>query len=261
MKPSSVVAPFHPASSRPRKRRPGTRRSIRCDPSRLAVAPWRRDIEPTCDKLRNVTVPTPTNGWYTGLTELVLPVIPRIYDRRLRLSIWGAIGSHDAGADRPDARSPRLPRGGTTRPPRRSAWAHGHREDGCRYSARERSRGALRRQRQQARNRSGLTPRELHNREGIACSTRFEAEHFLGALRSSIPGVVSAAASVVENSSCREALRNPEIYAIWLRVEPSTLAARFHREAHRPIYSDDLQGFSRTNWRLEPRSSRKSVTR
>lgn len=90
---------------------------------------------------------------------------------------------------------------------------------------------------------SGLTPRELRDREGIAVLHSFEANQFLRALRSSIPGVVSGAASVVENSSCREALRNPEIYAIWLRVEPSTLAARFHREEHRPIYSDDLQGF------------------
>ncbi len=70
-----------------------------------------------------------------------------------------------------------------------------------------------------------------------------EAKHFLGALRFPDPGVVSAAASVVEDSSCRDALCRPEIWAIWLRGEPSTLAARFHREPHRPIYSDDLQGF------------------
>jgi shikimate kinase len=90
---------------------------------------------------------------------------------------------------------------------------------------------------------SGLTPRELRNRDGIVVLHSLEAKHFLGALRSPTPGVVSAAASVVEDSSCREALRSPEICAIWLRVEPSTLAARFHREAHRPIFSDDLQGF------------------
>ena len=90
---------------------------------------------------------------------------------------------------------------------------------------------------------SGLTPRELRNRDGIVVLHSFEAEHFLGALRSPVPGVVSAAASVVEDSSCRAALRSPEICAIWLRVEPSTLAARFHREEHRPIYSEDLQGF------------------
>jgi shikimate kinase len=90
---------------------------------------------------------------------------------------------------------------------------------------------------------SGLTPRELRNRDGIAVLHSLEAKHFLGALRSPTPGVVSGAASVVENRSCREALRNPEICAIWLRVEPATLASRFHREAHRPIYSDDLQRF------------------
>jgi shikimate kinase len=90
---------------------------------------------------------------------------------------------------------------------------------------------------------SGLTPRELRNRDGIVVLHSFEAQHFLGALRSPVPGVVSAAASVVEDSSCRAALRSPEICAIWLRVEPSTLAARFHREEHRPIYSEDLQGF------------------
>ena len=90
---------------------------------------------------------------------------------------------------------------------------------------------------------SGLTPRELRNRDGIVALHSLEAKHFLGALRSLTPGVVSGAASVVEDSSCREALRNPEICAIWLRVESSTLSARFHREAHRPIYSDDLQSF------------------
>jgi shikimate kinase len=90
---------------------------------------------------------------------------------------------------------------------------------------------------------SGLTPRELRNRDGIVALHSFEAEHCLGALRSPVPGVVSAAASVVEDRSCRAALRRSEIYAIWLRVEPSTLAARFHREAHRPIYSEELKGF------------------
>ncbi len=90
---------------------------------------------------------------------------------------------------------------------------------------------------------SGLTPREVRNRDGIVVLHSLEAQHFLGALRSHEPGVVSAAASVVEDSSCREALCRPEIWAIWLRVEPSTLAARFHREAHRPIFSDDLHGF------------------
>jgi shikimate kinase len=90
---------------------------------------------------------------------------------------------------------------------------------------------------------SGLTPRELRNRDGIVVLHSLEAKHFLGALRSPTPSVVSAAASVVEDSSCREALCRHEIWAIWLRVEPSTLAARFHRESHRPIYSDDLQGF------------------
>jgi shikimate kinase len=90
---------------------------------------------------------------------------------------------------------------------------------------------------------SGLTPRELRNRDGVRVLHSLEAEHLLGALRSPVPGVVSAAASVVENSSCRDALCDREICAIWLRAEPSTLAARFHREAHRPIYSDDLQGF------------------
>ena len=70
---------------------------------------------------------------------------------------------------------------------------------------------------------SGLTPRELPNRDGIVALHSLEAKHFLGALRSPTPGVVSGAASVVEDSSCREALRNPEICAIWLRVEPATL--------------------------------------
>ena len=90
---------------------------------------------------------------------------------------------------------------------------------------------------------SGLTPRELRNRDGIVALHSSEAEHFLRALLSPTPGVVSAAASVIEDTSCRDALRSPDVCAIWLRVEPSTLADRFHREAHRPVYSEDLQGF------------------
>ena len=55
--------------------------------------------------------------------------------------------------------------------------------------------------------------------------------------------MISAAASVVESEPCRAAMRAPDICAIWLRARAATIAARFHNETHRPVYSDDLDAF------------------
>jgi len=90
---------------------------------------------------------------------------------------------------------------------------------------------------------SGLTPRELRLRDGVAVLHALEAKELLSALRDPGPSVISGAASVVENGNCRRALRDAGVCAIWLRARASTLAARFYNETHRPIYSRDLTDF------------------
>ena len=90
---------------------------------------------------------------------------------------------------------------------------------------------------------AGLTPAELRARHGVAALHALEVRILLGALRIGGPRVISAAASVVETDAVRSGLRNPDTCAIWLRGTPATLAARFHNEAHRPAYADDLEEF------------------
>ena len=90
---------------------------------------------------------------------------------------------------------------------------------------------------------SGLTPRELRLRDGVAVLHALEAKELLSALRDPSPSVICGAASVVENGDCRRALRDAGVCAIWLRARASTLAARFYNEPHRPVYSRDLTDF------------------
>jgi shikimate kinase len=90
---------------------------------------------------------------------------------------------------------------------------------------------------------SGLTPRELRVRDGVAVLHALEAEELLSALRDPGPSVISGAASVVENGDCKRALREAGLCVIWLRARAATLAARFYNEPHRPVFSHDLTDF------------------
>jgi shikimate kinase len=90
---------------------------------------------------------------------------------------------------------------------------------------------------------SGLTARELRLRDGEAVLHALEAQELLAALREPQPSVMGAAASVVENADCRAAMLEPTVCAIGLRGRAETMALRFHNEAHRPVYSDDLTAF------------------
>lgn len=89
----------------------------------------------------------------------------------------------------------------------------------------------------------GVTPRELRQREGEAALHALEAEQLLDAVAEDGPTVIGAAASIVENEACRDAMRQPDVGAIWLRARAVTVAIRFHNEPHRPVYSDDLETF------------------
>jgi shikimate kinase len=90
---------------------------------------------------------------------------------------------------------------------------------------------------------TGATVRELRVREGTDAMHEREAAQLLDALASAVPNVISAAASVVEDSAARVALVSPGVTLVWLHASPSLLAERFASEAHRPVYGDSPEAF------------------
>jgi len=87
---------------------------------------------------------------------------------------------------------------------------------------------------------TGKTAREIQEEADadVAPLHALEARHLLDALGSPGPAVIGAAASVVENESCRSALQAPSAFCIWLRATPETLATRFASGPHRPNFGD-----------------------
>ncbi len=91
---------------------------------------------------------------------------------------------------------------------------------------------------------TGLTVKELRDRDGVEAMHALEAGHLLGALRAPEPSVVAAAASVADVDDCLEALRAPDVFVVWLQAEPQLLADRFaSTDDHRPSYGDSTEGF------------------
>ena len=90
---------------------------------------------------------------------------------------------------------------------------------------------------------TGLTVRELRDRDGVAAMHALEAAHLLEALEATGPSVISAAASVVDEPGCRAALTAPGMVFIWLRADPVLLAERFGSGPHRPGYGDAPEVF------------------
>jgi shikimate kinase len=91
---------------------------------------------------------------------------------------------------------------------------------------------------------TGLTVRELRDREGVDAMHAREARQLLDALAGPGPSVISAAASAVDVPECRAALRAPGVAVVWLRAAPAVLARRFRsRDAHRPEYGDSRETF------------------
>jgi shikimate kinase len=87
--------------------------------------------------------------------------------------------------------------------------------------------------------RTGLTVRELRERDGVDAMHALEAKHLQDALADPEPSVISAAASTVEVPECRAALEAPGVRAVWLRATPGVLARRFaSRDKHRPEFGD-----------------------
>lgn len=87
----------------------------------------------------------------------------------------------------------------------------------------------------------GATVRELSERLGVDAMHEFEAQHLLDALGAPESSVVRAAASVVDDERCREALKRPEVFAVWLEVNAGRLAERFSSGPHRPVFDPDAE--------------------
>jgi shikimate kinase len=93
---------------------------------------------------------------------------------------------------------------------------------------------------------TGLTVRELRDRDGVDAMHALEARRLLDALAAREPSVVSAAASTVELPECRAAMTAPGVKVVWLHVSPAVLATRFRsRDQHRPEFGSSPEAFLR----------------
>jgi shikimate kinase len=91
---------------------------------------------------------------------------------------------------------------------------------------------------------TGLTVRQIGDRDGVDAMHALEARHLLDALAARDPSVISAAASTVDVPECREALKAPGVAVVWLRATPETLARRFaSADKHRPEFGDSPLAF------------------
>lgn len=91
---------------------------------------------------------------------------------------------------------------------------------------------------------SGLTVRQLRDRDGVDAMHAVEARQLLDALADPAPSVISAAASTIEVPECRRALATPDVAVIWLRASPRKLARRFvTADQHRPEFGSSPEAF------------------
>jgi shikimate kinase len=87
---------------------------------------------------------------------------------------------------------------------------------------------------------TGLTGRDLAASDGIEALHGFEARHLLDALDQPGTTVISAAASTLDDPTCRSRLRAPRHLVVWLRASPAKIAARLRPDDHRPDFGADL---------------------
>jgi shikimate kinase len=91
--------------------------------------------------------------------------------------------------------------------------------------------------------REGRTVRELRDASGTEAMHGLEARHLLDVLAGPGPDVVCAAASTIDDPSCREALGAATVLVVWLTATPEAAAARFDDQSHRPRYGADPEAF------------------
>ena len=91
---------------------------------------------------------------------------------------------------------------------------------------------------------TGLTVRQLRDRDGVDAMHGREARQLLDALADPAPSVISAAASTIEVEACRLAMTAPDVALVWLRASPRNLARRFaSADEHRPEFGSSPEAF------------------
>ena len=91
---------------------------------------------------------------------------------------------------------------------------------------------------------TGRTVRELRDSEGVDAMHARESAHLLAALARPEASVISAAASIIDDARCREALTSPDVAVVWLHAPPAVLASRFDStDDHRPAYGEHPEAF------------------
>jgi shikimate kinase len=86
----------------------------------------------------------------------------------------------------------------------------------------------------------GFSGRELAATAGVDALHRWESTHLRRSVAAATPSVVAAAASVVEDPLCREALAGQ--FVVWLRAPAATRAARMTSSGHRRSLGPDPVG-------------------
>jgi shikimate kinase len=89
--------------------------------------------------------------------------------------------------------------------------------------------------------RTGRTVREIFAADGEPAFRAVEAEVLADALASDPPAVVAAAGGTVLDAGNRRRIAAAGT-VVWLRADPSVLAARAATGAHRPLLDDDPAG-------------------
>jgi shikimate kinase len=86
----------------------------------------------------------------------------------------------------------------------------------------------------------GFSGRDLAATAGVGVLHRWESSHLRRSVASATPAVVAAAASVVEDPLCREALDGQ--FVVWLRAPAATRADRMTSSGHRRSLGPDPVG-------------------
>lgn len=72
----------------------------------------------------------------------------------------------------------------------------------------------------------GLTGRQFAQARGVEALHRWEADHLRRSLRATMPSVIAAAASVVDDPACRDDLAGDAAFVVALTAPPEVLARR-----------------------------------
>jgi len=86
--------------------------------------------------------------------------------------------------------------------------------------------------------RTGLSPRQIEEQDGLPALHHLEISLLHEALAADEPAVVAAAASTVEDTGCREALAQ-KAFTVWLVLPPDVIAGKV-ADSDRPRGGDDI---------------------